>query len=187
MKKLSLTYVLLAFMIICNAQSQESYKRIGYTTTYGNTFQIHTTNNNFQSVNIHKNNPIIQNTNYNSISYKYSPLYKPALTNTKPRIAKSPQRPYSGDSFEDLIDWLRINTDPNWPSYVDNDYWDEFLTKYPEYEDEVREWFKNNGKKFPGDPEDPFAQSIGDNIFLYLICILYGYYIYKRKPRRVSL
>lgn len=184
MKKLSLTYVLLAFMIICNAQSQESYKRIGYTTTYGNTFQIHTTNNNFQSVNIHKNNPIIQNINYNSISYKYSPSYKPALTNTKPRIAKSPQRPYDGDSFEDLIDWLRINTDPNWPSYVDEDYWSEFLTKYPEYEDEVREWYKNHGKKFPG---YPFAQSIGDNIFLYLICILYGYYIYKRKPRRVSL
>lgn len=178
MRKLLLTYVLLIFTLICNAQAQESYRRIGYTTTYGNTFSTQTiSNTNFQSVNIHKNNPVIQSGNYTSGLYKVNPSYKPVTSCGKPGIKKSPQRPYSGNILEDLADWWRINTDANWPSYVDDDYWETFLAENPGYEEEVREWFEEHGQKFPGDPEDPYPTPIGNSFVL--IIFLFIWVIYK--------
>lgn len=118
------------------------------------------------------------NISYQTISSSYNPE-STSTTTGRPGPMKSAERPYSGDAFEDFIDWLRMNIDPNWPSYVDPDYWDEFLADYPEYEDEARNWYESHGQKFPGDPDNPFLTPIGEFPIRLLLILLFGYLFYK--------
>lgn len=81
---------------------------------------------------------------------------------------RSPQRPYSGGTLEDFLDWLRINTDGDWPSYVDEDYWEEFLAQYPEYYDQAEQWFISHGQT------PPWQTPIGNpSVVLTLFCVIY--------------
>ena len=173
------------FMYANYYQTSVQPRRIGYTTNYGNGFNTNVNvqqsinYNQFRSVNIHGNSlvtnkPYMPIKTYNGTSAHYSPS-----RGGGPR--KSPQRPYSGNFFEDLADWWRINTDSNWPSYVDEDYWEEFLAEYPEYEDEARAWFESQGLHFPGDPDDPFLDPIGEPYILLGLALLYGAYSYRKK------
>lgn len=118
------------------------------------------------------------NISYQTISSSYN---SGSTSTTTGRLGpkKSAERPYSGDAFEDFIDWLRMQTDSNWPGYVDDDYWDEFLSTYPKYEDEVRNWYESYGQKFPGDHEDPFLTPVGEFPIGLLLILMFGYLIYK--------
>lgn len=128
---------------------EQTYQGIGYTTNYSNG-------------------------QFNS-TYYYQSTYTPKASSSyvsRPGPMKSAERPYSGDAFEDFIDWLRMNIDPNWPSYVDPDYWDEFLADYPEYEDEVRNWYESHGQT------PPWYVPIGDPDFYIITALLFSYFIY---------
>lgn len=184
MKKVLILHILLwLFLMTCDAQIPTTNnlvqaRRIGYTTNYGNSFQTNSTHYTFKSVNIHQNGMVTNTGNYKPAVNHHSPStsYKPGV----PR--KSAERPYSGELFEDFVDWLRMNTDSDWPSYVDEDYWEEFLAKYPEYEDEARKYFEERGMYFPGDPEDPFAEPLeGEIIVLSLFALVYGINCYKNR------
>lgn len=76
-------------------------------------------------------------------------------------------------------DWNRMQNDPNWPSYVDPEYWEEFLNNYPEYYDEVYEYYQNN----PTVDNNPFRLSLLDDTAGILILLIGGiaYLIYKFK------
>ena len=128
---------------------EQTYQGIGYTTNYSNG-------------------------QFNS-TYYYQSTYTPKASSSyvsRPGPMKSAERPYSGDAFEDFIDWLRMNIDPNWPSYVDHDYWDEFLADYPEYEDEARNWYESHGQT------PPWYVPIGDTDFYLITALLFSYFIY---------
>ncbi len=85
-------------------------------------------------------------------------------------------------------DWVRINGSPwgiiadpddNWPSYVDPDYWEDFFENYPDYKDDVEEWFNNH----PDAPNNPFVP-VGDTpwMIMALLALLYiAYTAYKRR------
>ena len=118
----------------------DSTYRIGYTTKYGYGFNQQKT----------------------EIYIPYGGTYSPY---SGPR--KSPQRPYSGNWLEDLADWIRIQTDEDWPSYVDDDYWEEFLDQYPEYKDDVEQWFEDHGKT------PPWLLPIGSENVLFLFELFY--------------
>lgn len=119
----------------------DSTYRIGYSTKYGHGFN--------------------QQINIETYEYKREYTYRPG----NPR--RSAERPFSGNWLEDFVDWLRIQTDSDWPGYVDEDYWEEFLQNYPEYTDEVLEWYREQGK----DP--PWLVPIGDYKILFLLAVLY--------------
>ena len=142
---------------------EQTYQGIGYTTNYSNG-------------------------QFNS-TYYYQSTYTPKASSSyvsRPGPMKSAERPYSGDAFEDFIDWLRMNIDPNWPGYVDPDYWDEFLANYPEYEDEARNWYESHGQKSPGDPEDPFLTPVGEFPIGLLLILLFSYLFYKINNKRTK-
>lgn len=91
---------------------------------------------------------------------------------------KSPERPYDPNEgfLEYLEDWARMKGwglayDSNWPSYVDEDYWEEFLEEYPEYYDEAEQWFINHNQ-IP-----PWQTPVGDVpiILLLLFALLFSY------------
>lgn len=139
----------------------QEYQRIGYTTKYGNSFGQ--TTNNYQ---------IYYNNGYHN--HSYTSVYTPGANRGSkggggPR--KSAQRPFSGNFLEDFADWMRMNIDPNWPGYVDPDYWDEFLEEYPEYADEAEQWFNDHGQTPPW--QTPIGEPDG------LFYMLYFYAVYK--------
>lgn len=114
-------------------------------------------------------------TNYSNGQYNTS--YFEDSKNTESNTPKggqkrSPQRPFSGNWLEDLEDWTRMNGvlgfgyDENWPSYVDNDYWLQFLSEYPEYEDEAEKYFVDRGQT------PPWKTPIGDPIVLIMFALL---------------
>ena len=107
---------------------------------------------------------------YRVSSPGYTGSYSPA-SYSGPR--KSAQRPFSGNFLEDLADWWRMVTDSDWPGYVDEDYWDEFLAAYPEYENEARNWYENQGMHFPGDPDDPYPTPIGNSLVLLIFLLIW--------------
>lgn len=87
-------------------------------------------------------------------------------------------------------DWVRIHGSPwgiiappdeNWPSYVDEDYWEEFLSEYPEYKDDVKNYFDNH----PYAPNNPFRLSLIDDIGaimgMILMGIAYGVFAYRMR------
>lgn len=78
-------------------------------------------------------------------------------------------------------DWDRMLHDPEWPSYVDPEYWDYFLEHYPDYEDEVKEYFDN--PEHSNYPNNPFRLSLIDDIGaiigMILMGIVYGVFAYR--------
>ena len=126
--------------LLLSVAQPESYK-IGYTTNYSNG-------------------------QYNTSYYKGDDGQK----SEGPR--KSSQRPFSGNWLEDLEDWTRMNGilgfgyDENWPSYVDDDYWLQFLSEYPEYESEAEKYFVDRGQT------PPWKVPIGDPVVLTIFALL---------------
>lgn len=141
----------------------------------------------FNSVNIHRNSIMTGGRVYTpSTMYGGTVYYSTGSSGTRPGgPIRSPQRPYSGNFLEDLADWWRMTTDSNWPGYVDEDYWEEFLTAYPEYKDEARAWFESQGKHFPGDPDDPFADPLEDD--LLVLSIIAGIYFISKYIKRKTV
>lgn len=199
MKRFIICNILLLLYTICFAQMYETTsaplrtRQIGYTTNYGYSFNqsscgvtpIHANNITFRSVNNHTYSNFRYTNTYMPIStYRGSTSSYGNRPGGGPR--KSAQRPFSGNFLEDLADWWRIYTDSDWPGYVDEDYWDEFLAAYPEYEDEAREWYENQGMHFPGDPDDPFMEPIGEFPIALLLLLIFGY-VYYRKRKTVSV
>lgn len=84
-------------------------------------------------------------------------------------------------------DWSRIHNDPNWISHVDPEYWEEFLNNYPEYQDEVENYFEQNPtapnnpfyKPEPEDPAMPLMDDIGAIMGMILMGIAYGIFAYR--------
>ncbi len=85
-------------------------------------------------------------------------------------------------------DWDRMLHDPEWPSYVDPEYWEEFLSEYPEYYDEVYEYYQNNPTAdnnpfYDPEPEDPIEMPLTDDIGaiigMILMGIAYGILVYR--------
>ena len=145
------TLLLILFLVI---NTIDSTYRIGYSTKYGYGFN--------------QNRGIgISLTTYNPNQY-YGPR-------------KSPQRPFSGNLWEDFTDWLRMNTDENWPSYVDDDYWEEFLAQYPEYADEAEQWFEEHGKT------PPWLLPLTGTDVLFYLGTLYAVRTYGRRKKRKKL
>lgn len=101
-------------------------------------------------------------------------------TNNPNGPRRSKERPYSGSFLEDLADWWRINTDSDWPSYVDDDYWDDFLNDYPEYQNEAEQWFEEHGQT------PPWLVPIGQPAILILFLICYTFYIIKRNKKETT-
>lgn len=158
-------FILLLFIIgtVYPQQQKQEYPRIGYTTKYGNSFGQ--TTNNYK---------LYYNHGYHSTTY--NEVYRPG-------IRKSKERPYSGNWIEDFSDWLRMQTDANWPSYVDDDYWEQFLSEYPEYADEAEEWFNNHGQT------PPWQVPIGEPTSLLYILSIYTVFKrvkYKYRRKRVK-
>ena len=152
-KMLFILLVLLSVNIYADNKEPKPY-RIGYTTQYSKG-------------------------QYNSDYYINN--FDQSDTYNEPR--KSPQRPFSGGTLEDWVDWARMNGvwpvgDEDWPSYVDKDYWPEFLEKYgDDYEDYVREWFDQH----PDAPNNPFTP-VGDMPWILGGMMLLAYIIrYKCK------
>lgn len=80
-------------------------------------------------------------------------------------------------------DWDRMLHDPEWPSYVDPEYWDYFLEHYPDYEDDVKDYFDKN----PDTPNNPFRLSLIDDIGaiigMILMGIAYGIFAYRMRKQ----
>lgn len=139
---------------------EQTYRGIGYTTNYSNG----------------QFNSGVYKSSMTTLGYQnrtFTSSYNPAASSSGGSrqgggLRKSPQRPFSGETFEDFIDWLRIQTDSDWPSYVDDDYWDWFLENYPEYEEYVEQWFNN----YPDAPNNPFNTPIDDTIVSLLTALL---------------
>lgn len=130
---------------------------------------------------------LIGNGIVNAVEYSFAPSGNEhfVVDNYGSELVGSAERPFSGNLLEDLEDYIRIHggiftkPDPNWPSYVDPEYWEEFLNEYPEYRDEVKEYFEQN----PEVPNNPFRLSLLDDMGGILILLLGGiaYLIYKFK------
>ncbi len=193
-----LLYLIFSITYICYGQGIYTFsnknlnRRSCNTVIYpGSTVQYSNRNNivTYSSSNIGYSTV---NIGYSTINISYQTIsssYNPGSTSTttgRPGPRKSKERPYSGKFLEDLEDWWRIHTDSNWPGYVDDDYWDEFLSTYPKYEDEVRNWYESQGQKFPGDPEDPFLTPVGEFPIGLLLILMFGYLIYKINNKRTK-
>ena len=154
--------------------ANKQYHRIGYTTNYSN--------GNYNSTVYKSFNSSLNTKHY---GYNNQTLFgngnPSSIGNIGRNIRRSAQRPFSGNFLEDLADWWRMMTDSDWPGYVDDDYWEEFIALYPEYEEEARNWFESQGLGFPADPDDPFLDPIGDFPLLALISFLFIYIITKKK------
>lgn len=143
---------------------EQTYRGIGYSTNYSNG----------------QFNSKVYKSSMTTLEYQnrvFTGTYNPGSTSTttgRPGPMKSAERPYSGGTFEDFIDWLRMNTDPNWPSYVDPDYWDWFLENYgDEYGEYVEQWFDIH----PDAQNNLFKTPIGDTIVpLLILLLLYMFY-----------
>lgn len=199
MERLLILHILLCVFVTSYAQmytstATEQPRRIGYTTNYGYSFKqssytvtpYHVNSTSFRSVNNHTYSTFRYTSTYMPVgTYRTS---TPCYGNTPgsgPR--KSAQRPFSGNFLEDLVDWWRMNTDSDWPGYVDPDYWDEFLADYPEYEDEARQWYEEQGIHFPGDPDDPFMEPLEDDLLLLSVFALIYCLLYYRKRKTASI
>jgi len=102
-------------------------------------------------------------------------------------IVGSKERPFSGKLLEDWEDYVRMNPtilwyenyDSDWPSYVDADYWKEFLNEYPKYYNEVKNYFDEH----PEYDNNPFRVSLIDDIGaimgMILMGIAYGVFAYR--------
>lgn len=103
---------------------------------------------------------------------------------------KSPQRPFSGNWLDDLEDWTRMNGilglgyDENWPSYVDEDYWLQFLSEYSEYENEAEKYFVDRGQAPPW--KVPIGNSTVLIIFTLLVFIKKLYIRFVRRSKKYS-
>lgn len=194
MKKLLLLNILLLSCIFVKAQIYERYtqtnkyeyestvqpRKIGYTTNYGkvyNTQQINPINN--YSIRIR---PYCVYQNRQNV-YDLS-----GISNKFGNPKMSAQRPFSGNLLEDLADWWRIKTDSNWPGYIDDDYWEEFLNDYPEYESEARSWFEKQGMSFPTDPDDPLLDPIGNGLTcLGFMALVYSLYLRTKLKKKTEI
>lgn len=140
---------------------------------------------------------LIGNGIVNAVEYSFAPSYNEhfVVEDYGSEIVGSAERPFS-NWREVLEDAARMNPvivfgqninhryDPNWPSYVDPDYWEEFLNNYPEYQDEVEEYFEQN----PTAPNNPFIPIIpidsnGGGMLILLIGGI-AYLIYKFKFKK---
>ena len=155
-----------------NYDANTQYRRIGYTTNYSNGVYNSTVYKDFNT-----STKYYGYRNYTNSSYGSGTTTRGGHPGN---VRRSAQRPFSGNFLEDLADWWRMATDSNWPGYVDDDYWEEFLSLYPEYEDEARAWFEEQGRHFPGDPYDPFGDPIGDFPILLLFMLVFAYIYYKK-------
>jgi hypothetical protein len=138
------------------------------------------------TTNFNQSNNQFRNVNYYSIKIQYNTSYIPISEYTPqgsnltgPR--RSPERPFSGNWLEDLEDYARMNGilgfgyDPDWPGYVDEDFWEQFLSVYPEYEPYARQWFESHGQHFP---LDPYADPILDLPIGLFVVLMIGYCFY---------
>lgn len=159
-----------------NGVSTQQTSRIGYTTNYGNSFGSSTS----AYISSSKN---MRSTVYSNVVFISTSrvVYTPTSSTYGPR--KSKERPYSGNWIEDLADWWRMNTDSDWPSYVDDDYWEDFLAEYPEYEDDAREWFEEHGQKFPPDPPEPYLTPVGEVPLGLMLFVSAGWILYRSKKK----
>lgn len=194
-KILILDILLCIFTLTCNAQIYETSiqtRRIGYTTNYGNSFKqpVQVNNNfgtSFNSVNIHRNSIMTGGRVYTpSTLFSGRGYYSHSSSVYGSSQRRSPQRPYSGGSGEDFLDWLRINFTSDWPQYVDDDYWDELKSIDTDAYDYAVQWFEKQGKHFPEDQDDPFADPIGNFPIELLVLLILGY-VYYRKRKTVSV
>lgn len=124
--------------------------------------------------------------------YSFAPSYNEhfVVEDYESEIVGSAERPFSGNWLEDLEDYIRMHggifsrPDPNWPSYVDPEYWEEFLNEYPEYQDDVEEYFDN--PEHSDYPNNPFRLSLLDDTVGILILLIGGiaYFIYKARLKQ---
>ena len=93
---------------------------------------------------------------------------------------------------ESSEDWDRMLHDPEWPSYVDPEYWNYFLGHYPDYYDEVYNYFDGNIPYppepepedpiiTPEDPSMPLSDDIGAIMGMILMGIAYGVFAYRMR------
>lgn len=119
---------------------------------------------------------------YNVNNYYKMNSYTPSYGNT-PQYGSGPRKSKEKpDPDNNFWDWLRMNGifgvgyDSDWPSYVDDDYWEWFLENYPEYQDEAEQWFEEHGQSFPWEPDDPYLTPINSKgmvLFLLIAGICY--------------
>ena len=156
MKKLILTAFICVLSVLCYGDIQVNYP------------------SNFDR--LERKNTIGYTTKYGTGFPEYQPTTSPV--SHYPGQRKSPQRPYSGGRIEDIADGIWIDVYPNWPGWVDDDYWSTLLKEHPELEPYAREWFESQGMHFPG---DPYADPITDIPVIFTIVFLSIYLFYKKK------
>lgn len=112
-------------------------------------------------------------------------------------MLRSPARPFSGNWREDLEDAARMNPvivfghninpdyDSDWVSYVDIDYWDYFLERYPSYKDDVEDYFEQH----PDVPNNPFRLSLIEDAVAItgIVLVVIAYWIFAYRVRMKSL
>lgn len=151
---------------------EQTNRKIGYTTNYGNTFGY---------------------TTQQTYSGTYNPVSSSSGRPGQPRRSK--EHP---DPDHNIADWWRMNIwsifggDYDWPDYVDPDYWDVFFELYGEtdYYDYVWNYFHDpNHPERQNDPHNPWAVPIGDPDFYIITALLFSYfiYIYMKKRRQQFL
>lgn len=129
-----------------------------------------------------------------AVEYPFVPSYNEhfIVEDYGNEVVGSAERPFSGKLLEDWEDYVRMNPtilwyenyDSDWPSYVDADYWKEFLDKYPKYYNEVKEYFDDpNHSNYPN---NPFRVSLLDDAAGILVLLIGGiaYLIYKFKFKK---
>jgi len=144
---------------------------------------------------------LIGNGIVNAVEYPFVPSYNEHFTveDYGSELVGSAERPIPNEPglFEKIFhsfggewwsegseDWDRMLHDPNWPSYVDPEYWKYFLEHYPAYKDEVKDYFDD--PEHSDYPNNPFRVSILDDTVGILILLLGGiaYLIYKFKFKK---
>ena len=104
---------------------------------------------------------------------------------------------YSWYNSEGGQDYLRMDGDDlSWVEDVDPYYWEEFKEKYPQYWDEVENYFEQNPTApnnpfykpepedpivIPEDPSMPLSDDIGAIMGMILMGIAYGVFAYRMR------
>lgn len=132
-KMLFILLLLISITVFSNTNDQQRQYRIGYTTEYANG-------------------------QFNSSHF----IDNSSNSDKSKNLRRSPEHP---DPDHDWRDWWRMNMwdllggDSDWPSYVDEDWWDWFFENYgDEYGDYVKEYYNT----YPDTPNNPYKTPIGD-------------------------